>query len=350
MDTDAPPPRNDDNGLPEDLTGLEHADGTREEYEALWQMLRQSDEATDAAFSPDDAWGDLSERIDPSPPSPAPNRRASDRSARQRASDSAPRRLRRWRAVAGVAVLIALAVGVGLWAARPVAVETAQGEQRTVTLPDGSVAELNGATTITYPRGFTSLPWIGHEARQVTLQGEAFFAVEPAARSFQVDTDNARIDVHGTSFNVRMRNRAERPVTEVTLASGQVQVQVRGASESSSVRLDEAGVQSRVIGRHDPTPPEPVDADQASAWRQGGFAVRNAPLPDVLRDLEAQFGVPIRLGVPAVRTDSMTLHYRRVDRLEAVLRDIALVQDMQYRKLNNGYELIPLDDSSSESP
>lgn len=344
MDMDAPPPRNDDNGLPEDLTGLEHADGTREEYEALWQMLRQSDEATDAAFSPDDAWSDLSERIDASPPRPA---RASDRSARQRSSDSPARRMRRWRAAAGMAVLIALAVGIGLWAARPVAVETARGEQRTVTLPDGSVAELNGSTTITYPRGFTSLPWIGHEARQVTLQGEAFFAVEPAARLFQVDTDNARIGVQGTSFNARARSEGERAVTEVTLASGQVQV--RGVSESS-VRLDKAGLQSRIIGRRDPTPPEPVDVDQVAAWRQGGFAVRNAALPSVLRDLEAQFGVPIRLDVPAARTDSMTLHYRRVDRLEAVLRDIALVQDMQYRKLNDGYELIPLDEPASESP
>ncbi|PEN08413.1 iron dicitrate transport regulator FecR [Longimonas halophila] len=345
MDTDAPPPRNDDNGLPEDITGLEHADGTREEYAALWQRLRQSDNATDAAFSPDDAWSDLSERIDPAP---ASDRRASDRSARQRAADAAPRRMRRWRAVASVAVLIAFAVGIGLWAARPVAVETARGEQRTVTLPDGSVAELNGATTITYPRGFTSLPWIGHEARQVTLQGEAFFAVEPAARSFQVDTDNARIGVYGTAFNVRMRDPGERLVTEVTLASGQVQV--HGLPESSSVHLDEAGLQSRVIGRRPPTPPEPVEVDQVAAWRQGGFSVRNAPLPDVLRDLEAQFGVPIRLGVPAARTDSMTLHYRRVERLEAVLRDIALVQDMQYRKLGDGYELIPLDDSASESP
>jgi len=348
MDTDAPPPRNDDDGLPEDLTGLEDADGTREEYAALWQRLRQSDEATDAAFSPDDAWSDLNERIAPSPPSSAPNRRASDRSARQRASDSAPRQMRHWRAVAGVAMLIALAVGIGLWAARPVAVETARGEQRTVTLPDGSVAELNGATTITYPRGFTSLPWIGHDARHVTLQGEAFFAVEPAARPFQVDTDNARIGVHGTSFNARARSEGEHTVTEVTLAAGQVQV--HGPPESSSVRLDEAGLQSRVIGRRDPTPPEPVEVNQVAAWRQGGFAVRNAPLPDVLRDLEAQFGPPIRLGVPAAHTDSMTLHYRRVDRLEAVLRDIALVQDMQYRKLNDGYELIPLDDSVSESP
>jgi ferric-dicitrate binding protein FerR (iron transport regulator) len=247
-----------------------------------------------------------------------------------------------------MAVLMALAVGIGLWAAGPVAVETARGEQRTVTLPDGSVAELNGATTITYPRGFTSLPWIGHDARQVTLQGEAFFSVESASRTFQVETENARIGVRGTAFNVRMRSRSEGPVTEVTLASGQVQVQ--GAPQSSSIRLDEAGAQSRVVGRRAPTPPEPVEVDQVAAWRQGGFSVRNAPLPDVLRDLEAQFGVPIRLSVPAARTDSMTLHYRRVDRLEAVLRDIALVQDMQYRKLNDGYELIPLDDSASESP
>jgi ferric-dicitrate binding protein FerR (iron transport regulator) len=84
-----------------------------------------------------------------------------------------------------------------------------------------------------------------------------------------------------------------------------------------------------------------VDLKFAAAWRDGGFAVRRAPLPTVLRELEIQFGTAVRLGVPVAQTETMTLHYGRAVRLEDILRDIAVIQGLRYQQMNDGYALVP---------
>ena len=99
--------------------------------------------------------------------------------------------------------------------------ETAYGETRTVTLPDGSVATLNGHSVLTL-RG----DWTEQANREVTLTGEAFFAVTKQKTAggqpikFRVRTTGLHIDVLGTRFNVNHR----RNKTEVVLEEGQVQV------------------------------------------------------------------------------------------------------------------------------
>jgi len=247
-------------------------------------------------------------------------------------------------------MLLGVAVGVTAWWSRPVSVQTAAGEQTTVTLPDGSTVQLNGATTIAYARGFSSLPWVGAPERRVTLRGEAFFSVMPAPRTFRVETSNAVVDVLGTTFSVRSRARGETPITEVVLTSGRVRLSASATDTAvaggRSVVLADAGQQSRVEGRDAaPSSPQALDLKYAAAWRKGGFAVRSAPLPAVLRELELQFGTTIRLGVPVAQTDTMTLHYARDVRLDDVLRDIAVVQGLSYRKMNRGYEFVPYDSS-----
>jgi len=346
-----------EDGLPSDLGERADSAEVQQDYAALWRLLRRADAATDAAFSVDAAWDDLADRladdpdVAPSPsetdveaPAPSADRRASDRPAR-----SSPQQEARvpWRRLAVAAlVLLGVAVGATAWWARPVSVQAAAGEQATVTLPDGSTVQLNGATTITYAQGFSSLPWIGAPERRVTLRGEAFFSVTPAARTFQVETPNAVVEVLGTAFSVRARNRGATPVTDVVLASGRVRLSASPADTTGggaqSVVLTDAGQRSRVKGRGlSPSIPQATDLKYAAAWRQGGFAVRNMPLPAVLRELEVQFGTTLRLSMPAAQTDTMTLHYARDVRLEDVLRDIAVVQNLSYRKMNGGFEFVP---------
>ncbi|HKL87362.1 MAG TPA: DUF4974 domain-containing protein, partial [Salinibacter sp.] len=76
------------------------------------------------------------------------------------------------------------------------------------------------------------------------------------------------------------------------------------------------------------------------AWRQGGFVAIGAPLPAILRELERRFGTSLRLGVPPSKTDTMTLHYARDARLEDVLRDICLIQNLTFHETSQGYELV----------
>jgi transmembrane sensor len=221
-------------------------------------------------------------------------------------------------------------------------VQTAPGERTVVTLPDGSTAELNGTTTLRYPRGFNRLPWIGTSARTVRLDGEAFFSVTDRDRPFRVETANARVEVLGTEFNVRARGEEEGPQTRVAVTAGRVRVQAAGAGRAAaSVVLEKAGQTSQVVGSEGrPTAPRVVDLKYVDAWRQGGFAMANASVSSILRELERRFGTSLRLRVPAVETDTMTLHYARDAELENVLHDICLIQNLSYRQTSQGYELV----------
>ncbi len=314
-------------------------------FDQIWTLLRRSDEDDVPSYDVDREWDQLADRLDLGADAagpPAQERRAADRGPRSGASPTARRR--RWTQALTVAVLVLLVVGAGAWWwSQPVSVRTAAGEQTVVTLPDGSTAELNGATTLSYPRGFSTLPGIEASARRVTLDGEAFFSVTSRDRPFRVETANARVEVVGTKFNVQTRTAAGTPETQVVVASGRVRVAASpdsSAARTEPVTLETPGQSIRVRGTTAPTVPETVELKYVDAWRQGGFAVFDAPLPVILRELERRFGVPLKLTVPAGETEPMSLHYAEDAQLEAVLRDICFTQNLSFRRTSQGYELV----------
>ena len=331
MDRDPP-------SLPPDLRDHLDDDEAAHDLDRIWAHL-PAGEADD--YDVDEEWERLSERLDldaDAPPEPDP---ADDRAPQSPARGTAlPSR--RWTRTAGALLLLVVALGLGAWwASQPVTVSTPAGQQATVTLPDGSTVDLNGATTLTYPRGFTDVPLLGPTKRQVTLSGEAFFSVVDQEQPFRVRTANAEVTVLGTEFNVRARAEAETPTTRVALAAGSLRVASEAAGDRRPVVLSEAGQASRVSGMDEgPTPPRSIDLKYVEAWRQGGFALTNAPLPTILRELERRFGTTLQLRVPSPRTDTMTLHYATDVKLENVLRDICLIQNLSYRETSQGYELI----------
>lgn len=74
---------------------------------------------------------------------------------------------------------------------------TNTGEQLVVTLPDGSSALLNTSSTITYNK------WFWNWNRSVSMEGEIFFKVEKG-KKFEVLTNQGKVGVLGTSFNVNV--------------------------------------------------------------------------------------------------------------------------------------------------
>ncbi|WP_240328193.1 FecR family protein [Salinibacter ruber] len=325
------------------------ADGgdEKQDNERIWRLLQRTDEERAEAYNVDEEWDQLADRLDldaadaeegPSDTSP-PSRRADDRPGR--APGSAAGRRQRWTQVLTVAALVLCLVGGGvLWWSQPASVTAAAGERTSVTLPDGSTVELNGGTTIEYARGFSTLPLVEASAREVRLEGEAFFSVVDGDRPFRVETPNAQVEVLGTEFHVHARPQDDTPETRVAVASGEVRV--AGTSlETGAVVLDERGEASRVSGRNaPPSAPTLTDLKYVQAWRTGGFGLAEASLPAILRELEHRFGVSLRLKVPAAETDTMTLHYARDARLEDVLRDVCIVQGLTYHETSQGYELV----------
>ncbi len=216
--------------------------------------------------------------------------------------DWRPRRARRWpRAALGVAASFALvALVFAFWKtpAETNAFETAIGENRSVTLADGSIIALGGDTRIEVA--------LSENVRAIELtKGEALFKVaKDAARPFKVRAGDATIIAVGTEFNVeRDSDRAVVSVTEgrvvVKPVVGLLPLLGGFKPKLRSVRVS-AGQQTTAgsAGIEEPTKME----DPATGWQIGHLAFRLQPLRYVLEDVNRYAHKPIVLETESMGT------------------------------------------------
>ncbi|MCF0072902.1 FecR domain-containing protein [Dyadobacter sp. CY261] len=171
-------------------------------------------------------------------------------------------------------------------------VATKAGERRRVTLPDGSVAELNAASDITYPAHFG-------ETREVRLSGEAFFKVKrDTAHPFVVHSGEIDVKVLGTSFNVKAyQNDA---VSRVTVATGKVGVQKQASSPGVPTPGAPAPGAPAILLPGDQLifdhvlssfSLRKVDPKEAADWQQQALSFEFQTLRDISAELGRVYGV-----------------------------------------------------------
>lgn len=221
---------------------------------------------------------------------------AFERSLRHPGSDSKPLvqtedRIpwRRW--LLAASVLLALLTG-GIWLLREplfyVHHQTAFGELRTLTLPDGSQVTLNANTQLRLPR------WrFGSKTREVWLTGEAEFSVRHLLSNhpFLVHTpDGLTVRVLGTEFVVYSRARG----SKVALTKGSVQLQAdqHGLTKPLTIKPGDVVTLSDK-GRF--TLSHQQSASTYTAWKDHQFVFKNTPLTDVAEQIAEQFGVTVEV-------------------------------------------------------
>lgn len=185
------------------------------------------------------------------------------------------------------------------WRAQPLYLQafgTRRGQQRRLTLPDGSQLRLDTATRVevAFHRGH----------RQVRLlQGQAFFDVAPdGARPFHVRADAVQVTVVGTRFSVRLTPEVPgRAGVEVAVEHGRVRVAAGdGAAAAWQPLLLEADQRAvfdtggglRSVGR--------LPAGGAAPWRERLLSIDNRPLAQALAELERYAPQGIASVDPAV--------------------------------------------------
>ena len=231
-------------------------------------------------------------------------------------------------AVAAVVLIISL----GLWSlVRPTTLTAPYGETITATLPDGSRAELNSGTTLTYAAGF------GNKERRVRLSGEAFFSVRRGERPFVVETANAEVTVLGTRFNIHAWPNLSADRTTVAVASGQVRIAAR-QGDAQTVTLGPGQQSVLTAGAVAPSPPERLATGEAAAWRSGTFAMTNRPLGAMFDEIERRFDVRIEADA-AIRVRRWTITKHPPITPAALLRDICVPNHLRYRPTANGFEV-----------
>ncbi|WP_346319324.1 FecR domain-containing protein [Chitinophaga sp. YIM B06452] len=171
---------------------------------------------------------------------------------------------------------------------------TPRGRQFRVTLPDGTKAWLNAASSIRYPVAFT-----GSE-RKVDITGEVYFEVaKDAFKPFLVNAaGKATITVLGTSFNVNAYENEK--TVAATLLTGIIKMSApTDASKEPVLGPGQQAAVSRANGRIQVLS---VDQDKIMAWKNGLFNFEGAGIEDVMRQLERWYDISVvyENGIPDI--------------------------------------------------
>lgn len=171
---------------------------------------------------------------------------------------------------------------------RPAAVvyETGRGEQKQLTLPDGSAIMMG-------PEAHLEVLLLPKERTFRLTAGEAIFtAAHDAGRPFRVYAGSGWIEDIGTAFDVR----SDPDHVTVTVIQGEVEVGTTG-SPAKDVRLSQ---NQQVSFGATQGAVHTVDAGQATAWRDGQLAYIDQPLEKVVADLQRFSMKDIILQDPAL--------------------------------------------------
>ena len=198
--------------------------------------------------------------------------------------------------IAAAAVLVAGAAVAGWTLLRnttptpPVerVVTVPRGERGQFRLPDGSQVILAAGSSLRHPADFAP------DAREVTLEGEAYFAVEhDARRPFRVHASDLVATDLGTEFLVRAY--PEDAGARVVVRSGLVAVQ---ASRNRGTSVQERVVKPGQLGRLAAGAPLVERADTAAyfAWTRGTLVFDGTPLRQALPQLSRWYNLQFQLA------------------------------------------------------
>ena len=207
-----------------------------------------------------------------------------------------------------------------------VSIVTAAKDTYKITLPDGSTAWLNAQSSLSFPSRFTE------SERKVSATGELFFEVVPAGeadyKSFVVQSDQQRIKVLGTAFNLTAYPESGYTIT--SLVEGKVGLQANGSKAilvpgQESV-LNKKG-NSFVLRR--------FDMEQVLAWRTGYFVFKETSLPIVLDHLSKWYGFDIKDSATESFHASVTANINRNIPISSVLKSLEEITPYKFTIKDN---------------
>lgn len=194
----------------------------------------------------------------------------------------------------------------------------ASGSIKTLTLPDGSKVYLNSNAKLTYPKIFDT------EAREVTLEGEAFFEItRDAQKPFLIKTDAVITEVVGTSFNVN----SDSDSIVVTVVTGKVML-YEDRQSAIAMTAGEQGVYN-----DDGLKLKVNDDLNFLSWKTNLLVFKNTSLSKVIHDLNRHYGKKIRLASKDLAACALTSSYQN-QTLEEILQELTVVFSIEIEKIN----------------
>ena len=227
----------------------------------------------------------------------------------------------------------------------PLAYATAIGEQKAVTLEDGSIITLNTDTrlTVSYSKA----------ERLIRLaQGEALFEVEHSERPFLVEAGGTATRALGTEFDIH----AKADSVSITLIRGAVRVTASGGpgaeagaglpAASPGADIDLLPGDRVVIAAGKAPVRTRIDPAWAGKWREGLLAFDNVTLEEAIAEMN-------RYSTTKLRIEDETLAAERISGTFPAGKQEAFAESLQLylpvRVIQTGHDILVVP-QASDSP
>lgn len=206
----------------------------------------------------------------------------------------------------------------------------AQNQIENVSLGDGTEISLNYKSSVSYPLKFSAYD------RTVRLKGEAFFNVaRDESRPFIIVTDNLKIKVLGTEFNVN--SKVGNGDELVAVASGRVEVSHDG--ESFIIEKGEAVSYDAQLNSLNKMR---ITSDNFMAWKTREIKFDNTSLKDVFTTIESVYHIEIETDT-LIKLDDMVLkaEFSHND-LDHVLNSVCQTFNLKFEKQDGKFMIMPI--------
>lgn len=299
---------------------------TREEFDELFEALKQSNnfDDFDAAFK--SHWADASNL-------------ATDKPANwDGIHQNVVMRLwsmRRGRVRVKSAIAILLICGAALFLfnryQKPEApvyqtAQTTAAKTKVVLLADGTRVTLNANSTLRYPDNFNA------GKREVYLTGEAYFEVfHDAEKPFVIHSGKLLTHVLGTTFTVSAYPQAASPLN-VTVLSGKVAVKHQQANALAVLTRGESATMNYGKTQFELT--KLKNPEDAIAWIDDKLIFENADLKQVVAVLSNKYGVTIIINDKQLAKQRITAIFQGQS-LQGILKAVTKITHTNYTNVNN---------------
>lgn len=202
--------------------------------------------------------------------------------------------------------------------------ETSNGEQSKIILPDNSKVFLNAGSSIRYPASFSRLA-----ERQVELAGEAYFEIlKDKKHPFIVKTKNQDVKVLGTHFNINSYSNEH--AIKTTLIEGSVLIDNKYQLKPGQLAINDNGKLDVM----------PADTDLELAWKNNDFYFRETAIESVMKQIERWYDIKVEYTDPRLKSISINGLISRSKPLSIVLERLGAAGQMRFKI--NGRKVIAM--------
>jgi ferric-dicitrate binding protein FerR (iron transport regulator) len=210
------------------------------------------------------------------------------------------------------------------------AIDVDRGSKATIMLPDESKVWINSNTNLQYVANESNI-------REVKLNGEAYFMVKrDASRPFILAFEDIKIEVVGTSFNVKAYKNNE--TIETSLVEGKVKITGNHLSGEYLLKPNEKAIYNK---KSNNLTIISTTNEIETAWKNNELKFDSEKFSDVMNRVEDWYGITIVNKYPQINNDLITGSFKNQG-IESVLDILSTQYNIKYTRSGNVITISPI--------